>query len=83
METKSRIGDGKLRVAAVDRVARKTRPVAKILPVGSTINALSIRPAEPRNTHAITDGESFNTISDLLDAPDDLVPGNQRQLGIG
>jgi len=83
METKSRIGDGKFRVPTIDCVTSETRPVAKILSVGSTIWTLSIRPTEPWNTHSVADGESFNTIGNLLDVPDDLVPGNQRQLGIG
>jgi hypothetical protein len=45
MKTESRIGDGEFGVAAVDRVASKTRVVAQILPARSTISAVAIRPA--------------------------------------
>src|SRR5205823_11038737 len=44
-KTEPRIGDGEFGVAAVDRVASKTRVVAQILPARSTISAVAIRPA--------------------------------------
>src|SRR6266496_3335782 len=57
MKTKSCVRDKKLAVTAVDGVAGKARPVAKIFAVGSTINTFAVSPAEPRNSDAITDFE--------------------------
>ncbi len=79
-KTKPCVGDGKLGITAIDGVAGETRVVAKIFAVGPTISAFPICPAKPRNANAIADGEFFNTFADLFDAPDNLMPGNQRQL---
>src|SRR2546428_2395182 len=82
MKTKPRVRHGELRVTAVDRVAGELRVVAKILARRSTINAITIRPAEPRDSDTIA---NFKTASPArtFDASDDLVTENQRQLRIG
>src|SRR2546428_5219277 len=82
MKTKPRVRHGELRVTAVDRVAGELRVVAKILARRSTINAITIRPAEPRDSDTIA---NFKTAGPArtFDAADDLVAGDQGQLGIG
>src|SRR6266699_3799396 len=90
MKTKSRIRDNKLAVTAVDGVAGKARPVAKIFAVGSTINTFAVGPAKPWNANAITDFELWSAdrglrigaFADLFDMADNLVPQDQRQFRI-
>jgi hypothetical protein len=57
MKTESCIGDSKFRITAINGIAGKSRSIAQIFPVRSTISALAIGPAEPRNTDAISDRE--------------------------
>src|SRR5436189_4459305 len=73
-KTKSRISDRELRVTAIDRVAGKLCAIAKIFAVRSTINAVTVSPAEPRNADSVADGQSFDTSTDHFDQTDDLVP---------
>jgi len=54
MKTVARIRNDELRVAAVDVVTGELRVFAEIFAVRSTIDAFAIRPAEPRNSDAIT-----------------------------
>src|SRR5205809_8097135 len=54
-KTKSCVRDNELAIAAVDGIASKSRPVAKIFAVGSTVNAFAVGPAEPRNPDPIGD----------------------------
>jgi hypothetical protein len=90
MKTKSCVRDKKLAVTAVDGVAGKARPVAKIFAVGSTINTFAVGPAEPRNADAITDfelrsadrGVRIGAFANLFDTTDNLVPQDQRQFRI-
>src|ERR1700730_5923772 len=82
-KTKSCVGNGELGVTAIDVVAGEARVVAKILAVRSTINAFAIRPAQPRNPDAVADREIFDALAGLLDAPDNLMSQNQRQLRVG
>src|SRR6185369_13800352 len=97
METISRIHDGELGVAAIECVPGKTRVIAKILSAGSAIRAIAVGPAEPRDSHAISDCEggsglgaatvgtlrSLPHFTDFFDSSDNLVTENQRQLRIG
>src|SRR5438046_10743058 len=78
MKTKSRVRDNELAVTAVHGIAGKARTVAKIFAVGSTVNAVAVGPAEPRNPDAIADRKFFDACSDLFDTPDDLMAGTQR-----
>ena len=83
MKAESRISDGELGVTAVDCVPGKTRVVAEILPVRSTINAFTVRPTQPRNAYAISDFElRIDSFADFLDTTDDLMPRDQRELRI-
>ncbi len=95
MKTVSRIRDSELGVTAIDRVTGKARVIAKILSAGPAIRAITIGPAKPRDSHAISDSEcgSAATVGTLRSLPhffadffnlsDDLVTGNQRQFWIG
>ena len=82
-KTKSFIGDGKFRVAAVQRVAGETRAVAKILAFAAAKFALAARPAQPRNAHAIADFESLNAFAFFDDDADNFVSGHERKFWIG
>src|ERR1700730_17640886 len=82
-KTKSCVGNGELGVTAVDVVAGEAGVVAKILSGRSTINGFAIRPAQPRNPDAVTDRKIFDALASLLDAPDNLMSQNQRQLRVG
>ena len=54
-KTKSSVGDNKVGVPAIDRVASKVRAIAKIFARRSTIDAFAIGPANPRNSHTLAD----------------------------
>ena len=82
MKTKSRVPDGKLGITAVDGIAGEACAIAKIFAIGSTINAFAVRPAQPWNTDAVTGRKSFDALTDLFDASNDLMPGDERQFGI-
>src|SRR5258705_9045750 len=83
MKTVSRIRDSELSVTAIDRVTGKARVIAKILSAGSAIRAITIGPAKPRDSHAISDCEVRVFFPDFFDSSDNLVTENQRQLRIG
>src|SRR5947207_12774405 len=55
METKARVGNGELGVTAVDRVAGELRIVAKVLARRSTISAIAVGPAKPRDADPVAD----------------------------
>src|SRR5262245_18852617 len=83
MKTESCIGCSEFRIATVNGVAGKARSIAQIFPVRSTISALAIGPAKPRNTNTIANFEfRICFFSDLFDVADDLVAWYQRQFGI-
>ena len=91
MKAVSGVSDGEFSVAAVDVVAGKLGVIAKIFTVRSTISAIAIGPAEPRNSNAISDfelriadcGLRIGPGADLIDATDNLMTKNQWQLRIG
>ena len=89
-KTVSRVGNGELGIPAVDVVTGKLGAVAKILVVRSTISAIAIGPAKPRNADPIADFELLivdcrlliDRLCDLLDASDNLMAENERQFRI-
>src|SRR5207245_151133 len=91
MKAVSRVDDGEFSVAAVDVVAGKLGVIAKIFTVRSTISAIAIGPAEPRNSNAISDfelriadcGLRIRPGADLIDATDNLMTKHELQPRIG
>ena len=71
-------------VAAVDLVAREARPITQILPSRAAVAALTAAPTEPGHPHAVPDPEAidFRTCSHRDDGSHDLVPEDERQLGV-
>src|SRR3954447_3785444 len=63
MKTESRVSDAELGVTAVNRVTGKARVIAKILSAGPAIRAITIGPAKPRDSHAISDCECGSGLS--------------------
>src|SRR3954454_12535174 len=63
MKTESRVSDAELGVTAVNRVTGKARVIAKILSVGPAIRAITIGPAKPRDSYAISDCECGSGLS--------------------
>src|SRR5581483_10197729 len=87
MKTIARVGDGKVRVSSVQRVTGKLRAIAKILALASAVDTLAVGPAKPRHADAVSEHKRLTkvrrqSLSDLLDAPHNLVTENQRQLRI-
>src|SRR6266404_1134484 len=72
MKTIARVGDRELGVTSVDVVAGKFSFIAKVFAVGSTIRAVAVGPAEPRNSDPISNCKSVDAFADLFDVPDDL-----------
>src|SRR5205085_5878434 len=70
-EAEALVGDGVLRVAAVEVVAGEARRVAEVLAPARAVAAGAVRPAEPRDADAAA--------ARLVDA-DDLVADDERQL---
>jgi hypothetical protein len=54
--------------------------VAKILLAREAVPARIVGVAEPRHADAVAGSKSFDTPTERLDAPDDLVPEHERQL---
>src|SRR5438034_7287125 len=75
-KTKTRIGHGKFRIAAVDVIAGEPRAIAKIFAAGTAEPAFATSPAQPRNANAIAFAKFLNIAGDLLDPADDFVTGN-------
>jgi len=90
MKTIARVSDSELGVAAVDVVTGEFPVIAKIFAIRSTISALAVRPAEPRDSDTVAGLEfrflifdfRINGIADFFDAPDDLVAENERKFRI-
>src|SRR5215475_8842912 len=57
LETVSSIRDGELGVAPIEGITGKPRIVAEVFSAGSAIRAITIGPAEPRDSHTIADRE--------------------------
>ena len=77
------VGDRVLRVPAVDVVARETRSVAQVLAPGEAVAALAVCPSEPRDPHAVALRVALRALAAAGNASHDLVPGHERQLGLG
>src|ERR1051325_5197527 len=83
MKTKSGICDGVLGVTAIDRVAGKTRIIAKIFPIRSAISTIAIRPTKPWNANSISDLEfRICLLADFFHPADNLVSQDERQLRV-
>src|SRR5213076_2197244 len=83
MKTVARIGNGELGVTAIDGVTGKAGIIAKILSAGSTIRAIAIGPAKPRDSNASPDYVVRIFFADFFNSSDNLVTENQRQFRIG
>src|SRR5205823_6081720 len=68
------VGDRVLGVATVEVVAGEAGPVAEVLASAQAVAALAAGPAEPRDADP--------PAARLVD-PDDLVPGDERELRVG
>ena len=77
------VGDGELRVAAVQRVTREARVVAEVLAAGSAVTAVAVGPPEPGDADAVALREALGPLAGLLHRPDDLVTEDERELRIG
>jgi hypothetical protein len=71
------------RVAAIAGVAGEGRRVAQILPPRSAKRADAAGGAEPRHANARADRDAGHASADRGDATDNLVPGHDREFGIG
>ena len=83
------LGDGKaealvrddlLGVAAVELIAGEARAVAQVLPPAQAVTTLAVGPAKPGDADALAGGEAGPAFGH---SPDDLVPGDERQLRVG
>src|SRR6185437_9022598 len=91
-QTKARVGEGVIGIAAVELIPREAREVTEILLAAAAILAPSAGITEPGDAHALTDvpdlvppggRRSGCAFADRIDDADDLVPGNDGQRGIG
>src|SRR5262245_24568748 len=74
-----RRGDGVFGVTAVDQPSGECGILTKILFALAAVFAHAVSLMEPGNAHAVVDLESRHAFSDLRDAPDDLMAGNDGQ----
>jgi hypothetical protein len=73
------VGEAQLRVPTVQLVAGEARRVAEVLVPGQAEAAGAARPAEPRHADAVARREASRARDDL---GDDLVPEDERELGL-
>ena len=73
------VGDGELRVAAVQVVAGEARAVAEVLASAQAVPALVVGPAEPRDADPVARREALAAEDD---ASDDLVTDDERELRV-
>src|SRR4029453_1729795 len=73
----ARVGDGQLRVAAVDVVAGEARARAEVLAPGAAEAARAARPGEPGDAHPVALGERRHLGPHPRDAADHLVPEDE------
>jgi hypothetical protein len=78
----ARIGDRVGRITAIARVAREDRPVAKVFPLACTIGTDSAGRSKPRNADPLTNLTVIHVRAERIDAPDDLMPWNDRELRV-
>src|SRR5262249_60916571 len=71
-----------LAMAAAAVVAVKYRPSAQVLSAAAAIRADAAGRAEPRDPDALAYGQSCDSRPHGGDAPDDLVAGHDRKLGV-
>src|SRR5206468_7934188 len=77
------VDDGVVGIAAVRVIADKPRVRAQIFVPALALCALAARVTEPRHADAIADLEAGDAVADLIDDTDNLVAGDQRDLGVG
>ena len=82
-EAEAMVGHSELGEAAVDVVTREARVVAEVLAAAGAVAALTVRPAQPGNADAVANGEALSAGPEPDHNPGDLVPQNERQLGLG
>src|SRR5262245_21355462 len=71
--------DDEFGVTAVDQPSSERGVLAKVLFAFTAELAHAASLMQPRDTHAVADLESRHARPDLLDAPDDLMAGNNGQ----
>ena len=74
------VGDGVLREAAVELIAREAGALAEVLAAAQAVAALAARPAEPGHADALAGREGVNSVPGADHGSDDLVPGHEGQL---
>src|SRR5262249_21401954 len=72
-------GDGVFCVTAVDQPSGERGVLAKVLFAFTAVFAHAASLMQPRDTYAVADLESRHARPELLDAPDDLMAGNNGQ----
>src|SRR5262249_48925141 len=74
-----RLRHGVLGVTAVDQPSGERRVLAEILFALAAVFAHAVSLMQPWNANAVAGLRSRHACSDLLDAPDDLMAGNDGQ----
>jgi hypothetical protein len=70
------------RITAVARIAGKNRGIAKIFAAAPTIRAVPAGFTEPRDPDAQTGRKRLNPSPNQIDAANNLMPKNERKLGV-
>jgi hypothetical protein len=70
-------------VPAVQVVAGKPGAVAEVLPPPPAVAARPAGPSQPGNAHPVPGSESPDSLAHLRHRAHDLVPQDQRELGLG
>src|ERR1700722_8481910 len=73
------VGDGQLRIAAIDLVAGEAGAVAQVFVAAAAVVAHPASPAEPWHADAVANVEAINLGALFHDRTDDLVAGNEWQ----
>src|SRR5262249_42526089 len=76
------VGDGELRVAAVEVVTGEPRALAQVLAAAPAEDALAAGPPEPGDSDAVADGDARDAAGDRVDGADALVAEDERQLRV-
>ena len=74
------VGDGVLRVGAVDRVAAVLLGLAQRLAAGDAVAAAAAGRPEPGDGHPVSDLPNAGAGAELLHDADAFVPGDERRL---
>ena len=71
---------GEFGVSSIKRVAREASLLTEIFSIRATIPALAAGPSQPRDADAVADLKSLNGLAKPLNATDDFMTGNQREV---